>query len=211
MRLILFSALLLSQSLWAASIADSVMDPALRRCINTLAEENGWHTPSDVIAINCHAQNIQSLTGLDVFINLEKLSLFNNALEQAAIPAFGKLKSLNLARNKLKAIQLGELPALTELLLFNNALASLTLPSLPALKQFKANANAMHQFHYTHLPQIEKIYLFDNKLVTIDIDRLPALRYMDVRQNPMPDELYQRMDNMKSATILHDGNAPDWK
>lgn len=187
-----------------------ISDAALRQCIEQLAEKNAWRQAADVREISCHSQSIQSLDGIAHFRHVEKLSLHNNELTHVVLPELPELKRLVVSRNRIEKLEINNAPQLTELFFFDNPLPFLSLHDLPRLTLIKGNANQLTTFHYKNLPALEKIYLFNNKLTNIDINHLPALRYMDVRQNPMPDELYQRMDNMNGVTFLHDGNAEDW-
>jgi len=208
-RLILL--LLLATPLHANDWLAAIPDTAFKQCLSELAAQQQWSDAAAVREIVCHAKGINSVDGINAFVNVEKISLYNNSIAALDLVTLPKLRQLNLARNKLKSLSLPELPLLNELFLFNNQMQQLDLPALAQLQTLKANSNKLTAFRYRGLPLAEKIYLFDNKLPTMDIDHLPKLHYMDVRQNPMPDDLYQRMDAMKAATILHDGNAPDWK
>jgi len=189
-----------------------VVDTALQACLNKQAKANNWSQPLQFTEISCHSQGVKSLDGLIQFKNLESLSLYNNQLEQIDIDLgnLPKLKTLNLARNNLKNIDISTLNGLENLYLFANQLTTLGLSNLPKLEVLKANNNMLTRFSYANTPRLKKIYIFNNQLETINIYDLPALQYMDCRENPMPDELYDQMDQTDNVTFLHDGNADDW-
>lgn len=190
----------------------SVQDAELQACLQGLAGISQWERPQDVTKIKCHSKNIRSLKGLEQFINLEYLSLYNNRLEQVNVElsAFKKLKTLNLSRNNLAYLSITHLPELEKLYLFDNGMKTLNLTHLIKLKVVKANNNKIESFNYANMPKLEKMYIFNNQLETINIYDLPNLQYMDCRQNPMPDSLYDEMDKVDDITFLHDGNAEDW-
>lgn len=210
--LMVFGALLLLMSAKAFSFELPVQDHNLKACLESLASDQQWRQISDVTAIKCHSQDIQSLAGLEAFTGLESLSLYNNRIAKLdiEIKQLKKLKHLNLARNHLAETNIAHLPKLNKLYLFDNHLTDLTLLNLPELSEFKANNNKIERFAYQNTPKLEKIYIFNNQLETIDIYHLPSLHYMDCRQNPMPDSLYDEMDKQENITYLHDGNAEDW-
>lgn len=197
----------------AEDLSASVKDPALAECLKTTANRNGWQSPDQVLRLKCHSQGIQSLQGLEAFSNLESLSLNNNKLQSFDIPlsSLKKLQMLNLARNNITKLSLANLPALQKLFVFGNDMKTFSLNNLPELILVKAHNNKLERFNYQGVGNLQKIYIFNNELETVDIYSAPKLQYMDCRQNPMPDELYDEMDEVETATFLHDGNADDWK
>jgi len=198
-------------SRWIYALDFPVSDENFKQCLVALAQKNNWSSLDTVTKIECHTKNIAVLDGLEQFTQLQNLSIYNNQLTSASIKNLPHLKSLNLAKNSLKSIELVGLPVLEELYIFNNKLTDLSLNNLPALKLLKANENQLLTFTYKDLPELEKIYLFNNKIVTLDIYHLPKMHYMDCRQNPMPTKLYDEMNAQKGVTYLHDGNAKDWQ
>jgi protein phosphatase 1 regulatory subunit 7 len=194
----------------AAAAPWPVQDLKLQACLDEIAKQHGWSAPGDFQSIQCHNRDIESLDGVDAFAHITSLSLYNNRLQRVQLRNFPRLQLLNVARNDLRELELGQLPALGKLYFFDNHILALKLSDLPVLEELKGNNNGMKTFGYSALPRLKKIYLFNNLMETIDIHQLPALQYMDVRQNPMPDELYEKMDAMGGITFLHDGNAEDW-
>ena len=196
----------------SAAQSFSVSDPKLQQCLQTIAEKQQWRQPADFVEIKCHGKNIRSLQGLEAFIRVDTLSIYNNKLTSIDVDLtqLTQLTTLNLARNNIARAELGKLANLKKVYLFSNGLQSLTLNGLTNLKEIKANNNKIEHFSYAGLSRLEKMYIFNNELETINIDDLPSLQYMDCRENPMPDELYDKMDQMEHITFLHDGNAEDW-
>ena len=196
----------------AQSVDFLVQDTELQSCLQEIADVNQWHQPQDVTKIKCHSSNIHSLHGIEQFINLESLSLYNNKLKQidVSLTSLKKLTTLNLARNNLTHLTISDLPLVNTIYLFDNGLKTLILTNLINLEVFKANNNKIETFAYSNIPKLKKMYIFNNQLETINIYDLPSLQYMDCRQNPMPDSLYDEMDKQLDITFLHDGNAEDW-
>lgn len=212
MKNIIGSMLLLclaTEKIWALEI--KLVDANLQSCVLNLAQQKNWQTLADVTDIQCHSQSIQSLVGIEQFTQLQKLSLYNNKLQNAKVSGLPNLRHINLAKNKLTQVSLSELPILEELYIFGNKLPVLELHELPKLSIIKINDNQLKRFTYKELPELEKIYMFNNQVEHIDIYHLPKMHYMDARQNPMPDKLYEEMDLQKGVTFLHDGNAEDWQ
>ena len=155
--------------------------------------------------------NITTLEGLEMFINLEKLSLFNNHLTHADLSPFKKLKHLNVANNKLVNINIVGLLHLESLYLFKNKLVTVDFKGLSQLKKIRITNNKLKILDISALLSLEKAYFFDNKLQDLVVAGLPNIKFIELRQNPMPDEVYDRYDALEGITIIHDGNADDWK
>ena len=209
--LVIFGVLLIIAG-QAHAAALFLKDAELHACLQDLAGENYWEQPQGVTNIKCHSKSIRSLQGLESFINLEHLSLYNNRLEHidVELSAFKKLKTLNLSRNNLTYLSITHLPKLEKMYLFDNGIKTLNLTHLTKLKILKVNNNKIETLNYSHMLKLEKMYIFNNQLETINIHDLPSLQYMDCRQNPMPDSLYDDMDKVDDIAFLHDGNAEDW-
>lgn len=192
-----------------ATALQYISDANLRKCLQKAQAQHHWKTTKEVTQIKCHSKKISSIQGLEQFVEVTELSLFNNNIEHLQLPPLTKLRKLNIAKNPLTKLQLSH-PALEELFVFSANLQYLHL-NLPAATTIRANNNRIEEFSYQRLSQLNKLYLFNNELPTMDITRLPALAFLDVRQNPMPDELYDRMDQLTHVTTFHDGNAEDWQ
>ncbi|KGJ95693.1 leucine-rich repeat domain-containing protein [Thalassotalea sp. ND16A] len=203
----------LSQQVVAAEFMSEVTakDKALVLCINELATKNNWQGINDVKIIKCHGKGIKQLTGLAIFANLEELSLFNNDLRAVDLRPFKQLKNVNISNNKLKKIQLSNLANLHTLYLFKNQLTTIDFSGLSQLKKLRITNNKLHQVDISELVSLEKAYFFDNKLEDLSLRGLAKLNFIELRQNPMPDEVYDRYDALEGITIIHDGNADDWK
>ncbi len=189
-----------------------VQDHKLQQCLENIAKQKQWQKPEQFIEIKCHSGGIESLAGLELFYNVQSLSLYNNQLQSIDfdLNKLPQLKKLNLARNNLEQLTIAGLAHLQSVYMFANRLTEFHIANLKSLQILKANNNQLERFSYANTPELKKIYIFNNQLETINIYDLPALHYMDCRENPMPDELYDEMDQMRGITFLHDGNAEDW-
>jgi len=186
-------------------------DTALTQCVLSNAKKHNWQMAKQINKLKCHGMKINSLTGINALDNLVHLSLFNNNIEQADLRVLTKLASINIANNKLKTIKLTGLKNLTTLYLFKNKLQTVDFTGLSKLKKIRITNNRLNHLELSPLTSLEKAYFFDNKLEDLMLQGLPKLKFVEVRQNPMPDEVYDRYDELDGITIVHDGNADDWK
>ncbi|MEY8198653.1 MAG: hypothetical protein RPS47_05385, partial [Colwellia sp.] len=92
-----------------------------------------------------------------------------------------------------------------------NKLKKINFTGLKQLTKIRITSNKLTQLDISPLISLEKAYFFDNKLEDLIVAGLPKLKFIELRQNPMPDEVYDRYDALEGITIIHDGNADDWK
>jgi Leucine-rich repeat (LRR) protein len=186
-------------------------DSALQKCVNEHASKNNWKLVSEVDTLKCNGMEIENLDGLHVLTQLKSLSLYNNKLEEADLHLFTQLEHLNIASNKLKTVNVTGLHKLSTLYLFKNNLKEIELTGLLQLKKIRITNNKLKNLDISSLTSLEKAYFFDNQLEDLIVKGLPNLTFIELRQNPMPDEVYDRYDAIEGVTIVHDGNADDWK
>ncbi len=216
-RSVIFSSLTLiicnAQSVFAKQPLHelALSDSALQQCVQQHASKNNWQLLSDVDVLKCHGMNITSLEGLQVLSQLTSLSLYNNKLQQADLRAYNQLEHLNISGNKLKTVNVVGLNKLKTLYLFKNKLKTVDFKGLSQLKKIRITNNQLETLDISPLTALEKAYFFDNKLEDLVVKGLPKLTFIELRQNPMPDDVYDRYDAIDGITIVHDGNADDWK
>lgn len=186
-------------------------DAALSKCIKEHAQANGWVTAEEVTKLKCHGMDIKNIEGINVFTQLTSLSLFNNELQSVDLSSLNDLEAINIADNKLQNINITGLSKVTSLYLFKNELTTVDFTGLSQLKKLRITNNQLNKVDISSLVALEKAYFFDNKLEDLIVKGLPKLKFIELRQNPMPDEVYDRYDELEGITIVHDGNADDWK
>ena len=186
-------------------------DAALKQCIENIVAKQHWQNSEQVKKIKCHGKGIQQLEDLRYFPQLSYLSLFNNKIKHADLTSLTHLTYLNIANNQLTDLAVQGLSKLTTLYVFKNKLTTLDFSGLTALKKIRATNNQLNKLDLSPLLSLQKAYFFDNKLKDLVVKGLPKLTFIELRQNPMPDEVYDRYDELDGITIVHDGNADDWK
>jgi len=189
----------------------ALADSALLSCVKAQAEINHWKEVDQVHTLKCHGMKIKNTNGLASFVNLKSLSLYNNKLTNIDLHNLVKLEYVNVANNQLKTINLSALANLKTLYLFKNKLVNINFNDLVQLKKIRITNNRLTSLDISPLISLEKAYFFDNKLKDLVIKDLPKLKFIELRQNPMTDEVYERYDELEGITIIHDGNADDWK
>lgn len=188
-----------------------IEDNALLTCIQQQAQKHNWLKLEDILTLKCHGMKINNINGLESLTQLQSLSLYNNKITQIDLHSFSHLEHINIANNKLSTIKLTGLTNLKTLYLFKNNLTRLDFTGLAQLQKIRITNNQLTSLDISPLTSLEKAYFFDNKLEDLVVTGLPKLKFIELRQNPMPDEVYDRYDELEGITIIHDGNADDWK
>jgi len=188
-----------------------ISDENLALCIISALNKTASAKASGLKKLKCHGKKITNLKGIEQLHALEQLSLYNNKLQHADVSSLMQLKGLNIANNKLKTINISKLSQLESLYLFRNKLQHVDFTGLTKLTKIRITNNQLVDIDISPLISLEKAYFFDNKLEDLSLTGLIKLSFLEVRQNPMPDEVYDRYDEIDGITIIHDGNADDWK
>lgn len=196
----------------AAQVLEAVVsDENLAKCLNKQIAANNIKSTDELTKLKCHGKNIKQLEGLEHFSNLTSISLFNNKLTEVDLTSFKNLTFVNIANNRLKSAKIHGLKQLETLYLFKNQLTYIDFTGLTKVKKIRITNNLLNNIDISPLTSLEKGYFFDNKLEDLVVKNLPNLSFIELRQNPMPDEVYDRYDAIDGMTIVHDGNADDWK
>lgn len=211
-KVMLVCCLVVSINIHALSLTEvKWTDKNMAQCVEKAAKKNDWSDTSQVTALKCHSADIANADELFHFTSLVSLSLYNNELEHLDLSALKQLESVNLAKNRLRKVNLVGLDKLQSLYLFRNKLTTLDLTGLTSVITLRAMQNKLMKVDIRPLVSLEKGYLFDNQIEDLPITGLDKLTFLDVKQNPMPDELYDFYDKQDGIVISHDGNADDWK
>ncbi len=111
-------------------------DSNLADCVIAKAAANAWDFAQEVTALNCANQDIQSLIGLETFVNLVTLDMSGNPIDDiSVISRFPDLLELNLA-NIPELSDIGVLLAqgqLTQIDLSGSGDGNISCPDLDAL------------------------------------------------------------------------------
>lgn len=196
---------------YAALDLESLQDDALRACASKAVQKASITDSSQLTELKCHNKKVVSLTGIEQFSKLKRLSLFGNNIKHADLRGLASLEYLNLAKNKLSTLRIEGLNKLHTLYVFKNQLRTINFEGLTNLSKMRLMQNNLEKLDILPLQSLAEAYLWDNKLEDLQISGLKNLTFLDVKQNPMPDALYDFYDEQIGITISHDGNADDWK
>lgn len=160
------------------AVPDPLFEQALIDLRHDFGEINGYvdiNNIKDVTSLEIENINIDDLTGLEAFTNLETLILKDLSIDAIDLSTLTKLKHLNLFRNLLQQLDVTKNVNLTELYASENSLSILDLSENKELQRLNLQYN---DFTDIDISNNTKLVFFDilgnelgNQLTEIDITK----------------------------------------
>ena len=149
---------------------------------------------------------ITSLSGIENFTGLEKLSCTMCEFTSVDLSRNTRLKDLDLMYGKLTALNVSSLPELETLNCNNNALTSIDLSHNPKLRYLFVQGNRLTALDVSHNPELEFLYInmmpnFTNQIETLDVTKNPKLTQLYAIEMNSLKEL-RMLQAHKDANIL---------
>ncbi|AXY74160.1 hypothetical protein D3H65_09315 [Paraflavitalea soli] len=193
-------ALIFTGSVLAQNV--KFLDPNFKKaCIYAEVDLNGdgeiqVSEAQKVTKLYVDKRNIDNLTGIKSFTNLEEFGFYYNDIRNVdlsglkklrAVYGFStKLESINLkgctnvegiflSYNALHQIDLTGLTKLKELELSNNMLFKVDISNMPLLETCKLNENEINTFNFAGSNNIKELQLQKNNLTALDVRPLKEL------------------------------------
>lgn len=198
----------------AVSVPDAALDTVIRKAVNKPSGELTTEDLAKVTSLYAYqGENIRSLSGLEHAVNMGKLVLDGNPIEDfTPIAPLNKLNMLALSGTGLEDLSplsnltmltqllasgnrisdltpLHNLQGLTDLLLGNNSIESIEpLEGLP-LRWLDVSGNRITDISsLANIPTVENLYLNNNQISDISVLlKLEHLKYVNLKGNPVND------------------------
>ena len=122
---------------------------------------------SGVIKLDVGDKSISDLTGIEAFVALEELRLWDNSLTSLDVTKNTALKSLSLSRNKLTSLDVTKNTALKSLSVTSNRLTSLDVTKNTALKELWCDFNQLTSLDVSKNTALTWLYCPSNKLTSL--------------------------------------------
>ena len=137
--------------------------------------------------LNLDSQNIADLTGIEAFINLTGLSVYNNKLQVLNVSENTAMEKLSCSSNQLTSLDLSNLPNLTELYCAYNAITQIEHLDVPVhLSQFNCSHNQIQSLNLIANTELSWLWINDNQLQEVNLQNgnNTAISIFDARNNP---------------------------
>jgi Leucine-rich repeat (LRR) protein len=156
-------------------------------------------------------QNISSLEGIEAFVNLEYLYVYDNDLTTIDTSENLLLKILHCDSNNLSSINISQNTTLEVLRAQNNQLTEIGISGTSNLTSLNCSNNQLSSIDISNNPQLNFLAIGYNELTTIDLSQHPNfggliiennnLTSIDVSQNPMLKSLDIGNNNFSSIDV----------
>jgi hypothetical protein len=175
----------------------------------------------EIDTLKIKRNNIENLTGIESFLNLNYLDLTGNKLTSlninnlpeiitlncpenkiSSINLFNlpKLKILDLSNNKLTALDLSEFTSLEIVFCFWNNLISLDLKNLNNLTDLRCNSNKLTSLDLSKKTQLNLLDCSYNQLINLDISTLTNLEVLYCRSNQIKNLELKNLSNLTNLS-----------
>ncbi len=129
--------------------------------------------------------NVQNLTGIEHFLNLEVLDCQANAIYHLDLRANTKLRELYCQNNELTALDLSANTALTYLDCSSNQLSNLDVSANPQLKDLYCFHNRIASLDLQFNPELRRLECNNNALTVLDLRSNTKLDVLDCSTNAL--------------------------
>lgn len=138
-----------------------------------------------VTSLNLFDRSIASLSGIEAFVNLNRLNCRSNQLTTIDVSKNTALTYLECGSNKLTIIDISKNTALTELSCDNNRLTTLDLSKNIALKNLVCDHNQLTTLNVSMNTALTDLDCVQNQLTTLDLSKNTALTNLDCSLNTL--------------------------
>lgn len=105
---------------------------------------------------------------------------------------------LDLYRNEIETVRLGEMPAMRILGLQDNRIEELDVRGLSACQGIDVGKNRLSSLDVSHNPELAELYINDNRFTDIDLTFNPKLKYFYCHNNGITE-----LDTRKNRLLRH--------
>ncbi len=143
---------------------------------------------------------INSLVGIESFINLKKLDCEINGLENLDVTQLSSLEYLNCRGNVLTDLNVSQNPNLTFLWCTSNELTELNVTQNSNLDFLKCSSNLLTELDISQNPNLKSLAFVSNQISTIDISQNLLLELLMIGNNQISNIDLTQHTNITTLT-----------
>ncbi|SOE21867.1 hypothetical protein SAMN06298216_2319 [Spirosomataceae bacterium TFI 002] len=119
--------------------------------------------------IDCYGRKINSLVGIEQFVDLEELNCYSNSISSIDVSKNLKLKTLNCFTNSLTVLDLSKNTNLENLRCLENSLTALDISKNTNLKILECGDNSISTLDVSKNLNLTTLFCFGNSLTVLDV------------------------------------------
>ena len=133
-------------------------------------------------------RDIEDLTGIEYFTELETLDVGGNLLAEVDLSQNTKLKRLSLDNNLLTSVDVSIFPDLNFLSCYGNQLTGIDISNNLVLNHLNIGINPISELSFsTNNSALEILYCYSCNLTSLDLSNLTGLKEFDCTQNQLTE------------------------
>ena len=140
---------------------------------------------SEVILLNLDSKNINDLTGIEDFLNLEELDCRSNQLTYLDVTQNTALEILSCLYNQLTSLDVTQNTALISLYFNSNQLTSLDVSQNTSLIKLGCRSNQLSSLDISNNTVLTDLYCDNNQLSSLDLTQNVALKVLFCYNNQL--------------------------
>ena len=138
-----------------------------------------------VTRVNCSSKSIQSLSGIEYFVNLTSLTCRSNQLTNLDVSKNTELTSLECSSNQLMSLDLSNNTSLTALFCSSNQLMSLDVSKNTELTLLHCYSNQLTSLDVSKNTSLLYLECYSNQLMSLDVSKNTELTILDCDSNQL--------------------------
>lgn len=151
--------------------------------------------------------NITHANDINLFKNLEYLTLTINKIENLKLKDFKFLKKLYCARNNLKNLEISNMPMLTEFACGINQLTTVKIKNCPNIESLNMMDNKITEIDLKPYRKLKYLSVDNNQLKRLDISNNPELIQLIIRGNELKEIDVRKNTKLKMNILYIDENV----
>jgi Secretion system C-terminal sorting domain len=154
-----------------------------------------------VLGLSIWANVIESLEGIEYFINLTFLRCVSNLLTELDVSALVNLEVLKCYNNNIETINVNGLTQLNFLWIASNQLESIDISSLQNLDKINCGNNQLNALDVSGLFNLESILAWNNSISSIDLSDNALLRSVELSDNLLTSINVNFLQNLEGLGV----------
>lgn len=140
-----------------------------------------------MLALDVSNSEIEDMTGIEAFVNLDTLNCAFNSISELEISALTGLVLLSVESNELTSLDVSNNDTLEVLECDDNLLTSLDVTNNIALRELSVSSNSISSLDISNNSGLKDLYCNGNLLTSLDVSNNTALVWLSCRNNQITD------------------------